>query len=80
MDKLHTKRTHELRRLHFTADPTTSTKLDALKVFYTGVLGREVSVTLIVRRALELLQDHTLELTEEPEIKDETITMLRQAG
>lgn len=53
--KLYIQRRLGLRRHEFWGSPQTTLTLNTLRAHYKALAGREVSTTVIVRRALELL-------------------------
>ena len=80
MDKLNTKRNERMERMNFTVDAAAKANYNKLKSFYLNALRKDVSTSLIVRRALEALVDHIHGLQGEREISNELITLLKQAG
>lgn len=82
MDKLNTKRRGKgkMERMNFTVDPIAKANFEKLKAFYQTTLNKEVSISLIIRRAMEALVDHTNGLHDDREIQRELLTLLKQAG
>ncbi len=80
MDKINTRRKGQMERMNFTVDAAAKDNLDKLKEFYRRNLGKDVSMSLIVRRAFEVLVDYINSLQDEVEVKDELLTLLKQAG
>lgn len=80
MDKFNTKRRERMERMNFTADPTAKANFNKLKSFYLNALRKDVSTSLIVRRALAALVDHIYRLDGEKEISTELLMLLKQAG
>jgi hypothetical protein len=58
MKKLYIARRRGLRRVPFYASPEVMVALVGIRDSYRKSLGREVSTSVIARRALLLLQDH----------------------
>jgi hypothetical protein len=58
--KLSSKKTKGLKRVPVRLDATDHSKLRTLRTAYYLILGREVSTTVMVRRALDLLAERAL--------------------
>lgn len=56
--KMCTKKGPKVRRANFWVNQMTGDNLDYLREFYTAILGRQVSISLVVRRSLEMFADY----------------------
>ena len=73
------KRNPSRTRVDFWANEQTRAHLERLKAFYVEHLGRSVSGSIIMRRALEKLVEQVGQLTDENQIRDELLTLIKHA-
>ncbi|GKT37490.1 hypothetical protein ADUPG1_003428, partial [Aduncisulcus paluster] len=63
MIRLNSKRKQPMKRMNYTAPSATQEAVKKLRKFYEKHLGTELSTSLIIRRAVEVLSDHVGGLT-----------------
>lgn len=80
MDKLNTKRGERMERMNFTVDAAAKANFNRLKSYYLNGLQKDISTSLIIRRALAFLADHVRNLQDDRETREELLALLKQAG
>lgn len=75
--KLTIRRNTELRKEIYRSNPVTTIRIKRCLDFYEAEAGREVSATPVIRRALELLDEHLASVRKKADRQHELDRLIR---